>query len=461
MTCKITIIGLLVGLSSVASAQPLVDLSNVAPAGTGGSLWVSSFDPTDATAPVSVVEGRGWKVGEGTVIHPVVGLSTGYDSNVFFQDADTQAAAVLRVIAQFSVASLSFQRLHPGLDPMAAGMGEAQPEKEQAEGDFQYWASVRLSYDQVLSGNSTANDTGGTGVGTLLRALINPNGNFQAMADENFERVIRAQNFETSKNANRDINVARLTLWYQPHDHALSGYLYYYNTIDVFENNVNTYPDRMFNRVGIHPMWLRLPQTKLFADASISNVTGIGSDPVSQVKVTSYPLDVRVGVSTLLNLRSTLNASVGYTNGFYSKGPSYSGVDVDTLLAFRYSPLGRLGIGYSLVYQDSVNANFFRDHLIRGFLMHDMAPVVFVLAPELHFREYQGLTIPGNMPVRDDTIFGLVAGLHYAYRDWIGIVLDYRYSVVSTDFRYMDANGNSINPSYQNHEAMLGMRVAM
>lgn len=461
MIPKVAIIALLIGTASLAHAQPIVDLSQVAPAGTGGSLWISTFDPTDATAPISVVEGRGWKVGEGTVIHPVFGLSTGLDSNVFYQPTDTQAAGVLRLIAQASVASLPFQRLHPGEDPMAGGMGDAQPARERAEGDFQYWASARVSYDQMISGNDTVNDTGGTGIGLLVRALVNPNGTWQPLFQNNFDRMIRAATFETSTNQNRDVNSAKLTLWYQPHDHALNGYLYYYNTVDIFEENFNLYPNRMFNRLGIHPIWLRLPQTKLYADVSISNVTGIGSNPASQMKVTSWPLDAKVGISTLVDLRTTLAASVGYTNGFYSSGPSFSGVDVDTMLAFRYNPLGRIGIGYSLIYQDSINANFFRDHVIRAFLLHDIAPVVVAIAPELHFREYEGLNIMGNTPTRDDTVFALVAGVHYAYRDWLGIVLDYRLSLVSTDFRYVDGMGNTINPSYTNHELMLGMRVAM
>jgi len=462
MTRQLIVTGVvLVGLGSVAHSQPLVDLTQVAPAGTPGSLWVSTFDPTDATAPISVVEGRGWKVGEGTVIHPVVGLATGYDSNVFFQNTDVQGAGVMRVIAQASIASLSFQRLHPGIDPMAAGMGEAQPKKEQDEGDFQYWASARVSYDQLISGDHTVNSAGGTGVGVYARGLVNPNGNYQALIDDNFEREIRAASYETTSNENRDLNVARVALWYQPHDHAVSGYLYYNNTIDVFENNANIYPDRMFNRVGIHPIWLRLPQTKLFADVSIASITGIGSDAASQAKATSYPLDAKIGISSLLSLRSTIFATVGYTNGFYARGPSFSAVDVDTMFAFRYSPLGRIGVGYTLTYQDSVNANFYRDHIIRGFLMHDVAPVVLMVAPELHFREYQGLNVVGNSATRDDTIFGVVAGVHYAYRYWLGIVLDYRLSLVDTAFRYMDGMGDTINPGYVNHEVMLGVRAAM
>lgn len=460
MIQKFAILGFVLSLSTLAHAQPLMDLSTTSPAGTPGSMSISSFDPTDATAPISVVEGRGWKVGEGTVIHPVFGLSTGLDSNVFSENDPTQAAGVLRLIAQFSVASLPYQRLHPGLDPMAGGLESSKPDRgDNDEGSFQYWASARLAYDQMLSGNSTVNSTSGLGLGLLFRAVVAPQGTFSFSADDNFVRAIRAATFETPDNPNRDVNSVRLALLYQPHDHAISGFLYYHNTVDIFEHSFNQYPDRMFNRVGVHPMWLLFPQTKLYGDISIANVTGIG--PLSSLKVTSYPLTAKVGIATLLDLRTTLNFSAGYTNGFYSAGPNFSAATIDSVLAYRYSPRGRVGVGYSLLYQDSINANFFRDHLLRAFITQDMAPVVFMVAPELHFREYEGLTVMGNLPTRDDTIFAVVAGIHYVYRDWLAGVLEYRFSDVNTDFRYMDAMGDSINPSYLRHELLLGMRVAM
>jgi len=463
MTRQLAIIALLLGVCTAAHAQALVDLSTVAPPGTAGSLSISSFDPTDATSPISVVEGKGWKVGEGTVIHPTFGVSTGFDSNVFYENSNTQAAGVMRLIGQVAAGSLSIQRLHPGEDPMAGGMGDAKPDRavDQDEGMFQYWASARLTYDQMLSGNDTVNQTGGLGAGILLRGLINPQGNWSGGLDENFARMIRAASFETSQNMNRDVNTARVALYYHPHEHSLGGYLYYHNTIDVIENNANMYPDRMFHRFGVHPEWVLLPVTKLYGDLSIGAVTGIGNSAPSAMKPTAYPLLARIGIATLLNLRTTVNVAAGYTNGFYSAGPSYSAASVDSMIAFRYSALGRVGAGYSLDYEDSLNANYYRDHVIRGFISQDFAPFVALVSPELHFRQYQGLYVAGNSPVRDDTIVAVVAGIHYVYRDWLAAVLDYRFSTVDTAFRYTDAMGQVINPSYTRHELLLGIRLAI
>ena len=39
-------------------------------------ISISAFNPGDAVAPASTVEGPGIKVGEGTVLHPVFGIET-------------------------------------------------------------------------------------------------------------------------------------------------------------------------------------------------------------------------------------------------------------------------------------------------------------------------------------------------------------------------------------------------
>jgi hypothetical protein len=439
-----------------ASAQVV---ENAAP-GAGGSLSIASFDPEQAVAPISIVEGPGWKVGEGTVVHPVFGLETGFVSNVFYQDVNEKPAGVLRLLGQVGIASLNTARLNPSLDPMSQLDADTSQEEETDRGGVQWQANVRLAYDQPLSGDEVVRDTGGLGVGALVRAMINPSGTWSVGLDDNFARLIRAANFETTTNENRDINQARINLLYHPRGRAVSGYLYYQNTLDIFENSNDIYPDRMDNRFGIHPMWRWLPQTTVYLDASIGVLTGIGSSMASMNKPTSYPLIARLGIATLLSLKTTLNVSAGYTNGFYSAGPTYSAPTIDANVAYRYSPLGRVGVGYSLTYQDSVNANYYRDHVLRAFIQQGFEPFVLMVQPELHFREYNGVIVPGPM-VRDDTIFALIGGIHYNFRNWIAATLDYRFATVQTDYRYMDANGNPVNPSYVRHDLLLGLRVAM
>src|SRR5262249_51014071 len=157
---------------------------------------------------------------------------------------------------------------------------------------------------------------------------------------------------------------------------------------------------------------------------------------------TSYPFHALAGIASLLTLKTTFILQAGYTNGFYTSGPNFSAPIIDGLLTWRYSPKARLGLSYDLVYTDSVTANFYRDHILRVFVQQAVDPVVFMVQPELHFREYQGVTV--GMGDRDDTIVAIRAGVHYAFRNWIAAVLDYKFSTVQTDFRYMIATGETV-----------------
>jgi hypothetical protein len=232
------------------------------------------------------------------------------------------------------------------------------------------------------------------------------------------------------------------------------------NTLDIFEQTSN-YPDRMSNTIGVHPMWQWLPQTQIYMDASWGVVSALGN---STNKVTSYPLSVALGIGTMLTYKTTLQASAGYTNGFYSKGPSFSAPHGGVTFGYRYSELGRLLLGYQLMYSDSINANYYRDHILLASLQQLYNPVVFMIQPELHFRQYDGVNTvnPQLMgpDTRDDTIFAVTAGVSYAFRNWFAATLSYRFSTVQTNYTYM-LNGEAGDPSFTRHEALLGVRVAM
>ena len=436
MTKLLISLGFLVSLEAMAAAQ-------AAPS----DIPISSFDPEDAVAPVSSIEGHGIKIGEGTVLHPTVGLETGIVSNVFYTASDPVAAGVLRLLVQVGTASFSGERMQA---PDTGGGGAT------STGSFTYSASVRASYDQMLSGSETVRSTGGLGLGALFKSTVNPAGKVSLGIDENFVRLIRAANFETDADTNRDINLLGLNVNFRP-DSAFGGFAYYRNVIDVFEKSSQRFADRMENTVGIHPTWHWLPNTQVYLDLSQGIYTGIGG---SSKKVSSYPFEGVAGIATLLTLRTTLNVNAGYTFGNYSTGASYSGFVASAQFGYRYSPLGRVLAAYDLIYSDSINANYYRDHVARLWLQQLYNPLTFMIQPELHFREYQGITLVNGPPTRNDTILSVIAGVHYNFRTWMVATLDYHYSQVITDYRYLSST-MSIDPSFARHELLLGVRVAL
>ncbi|HEY3804328.1 MAG TPA: hypothetical protein VGL61_17045 [Kofleriaceae bacterium] len=438
MTRLFASLGILLALEAVAFADF-----------TATDSPIAQFDPDDAVAPITAVEGPGIKIGEGTVLHPAFGLETGYTSNVFYSASNPTGAGVLRAIAQIGTGSMTGARLQP------AGESEAA-----VEPGFQYRTSVRASYDALLSGDSVVRDTGGLGVGGTFHGVVNPTGTWTFGVDEDFSRIIRAANFETSENVNRDLNSFALNLLWHPTDRAIGGYAYYYNTLDIFEQNQGIYPDRLLNQVGVHPQWKIFPETQVFVDVSLGFDNGLGTT----TKESSLPFVAVAGVQTLLTLNLTLAGQVGYTNGFYSGGPSFSAPTGGAQLGYRYSPFGRIQLNYNWVYADSINANYFRDEVISALWTQKIGPLVAEAQPELHFREYNGIAtlIPGAANTRDDTIVSVVAGVHYSFRNWIAATLDYHFTDVSTDYRYpTTATGEPFNPSYVRHDILLGVRVAM
>jgi hypothetical protein len=396
-----------------------------------------------------MVEGRGVKLGESTSLHPVVGLSTGVSSNVFYEDRDTNAAGVLRLIAQVGAGSLSGLRLAP------ASLDDDQAKNRQG---FEYRAELRLAYDLMLSNNDTVQESGGLGVGATFRGMVNPLGTWTFGFNENFTRLIRAANFETDANTNRDINTLSLNVLFHPRARTLAVNGYYNNTLDIFERSEQSFADRWQHRFGLRPMWRWLPQTVVFADVSMGIFTGIGDS----MKVTSYPLSAIAGIATLLSAKTSLNLQSGYANGFYTAGPSYSGVTVGAQLGYKYSPLGRATLAYDLEYNDSVNANFYRDHVIRVNVEQLFNPFVMMIQPEVHFRRYEGTIVTGvgGETSRDDFIFAVVAGLHYNFRNSVAATLDYGFATVQTDFVYMTGTGDD-DPGFIRHQLLAGIRWAL
>ena len=281
--------------------------------------------------------------------------------------------------------------------------------------------------------------------------------------DEDFSRLIRAANFETDSNTNRDINNLELKLIYHPSDHSIGGYLYYHNTIDIFERSSAELCGSHVQPLGPPSDVAVAAQTQVYGDISESIVTGIGSHrgqtPEKVDLVSTFA--AFAGISTLFTIKTTFNVYAGYTNGFYSSGPSFSAPQVGAQLGYRYSPsvASRSNISSSTRTRSTRTITAITSSSSR--LQQLVDPLVFMVQPELHFREYSGVDIVNGPATRDDVIFAVVAGAHYNFRNWLVATLNYRFSTVQTDYRYMPLGGPITDPSYVRHEVLLGIRVAM
>jgi len=415
------------------------------------------MDPASAVNPTGIVSGAGVSVGEGTVFHPQIGIETGVVSNVFYQQDGPVTAGLLRILAEVGTGSLPGQRLSLRTTADDQGAGVPQASTTPSTGDFQYSADLYASWEQYLSTNDNVNAQGGLGGGLLLRGIVNPQHALQFSFQEHFNRVIRATNFESSADTNRDVNTLGLRLNYVPYGRSLNGYAYYQNTIDVFEASTQQFANRLQNVVGLRVNWQWLPLTAVFTDVSAGYFSGIGSSQ----KVNSLPVTAMAGIETALTLNTTFNAHVGYANGFYASGPSYSSVVAGVMFGYRYSPLGRVSALYSYEHHDSINANFYRDHLVQASIEQYLVPFVVFATPELRLRQYEGTVVMGTTGnTRNDLIVGATVGMRYSFRDWIAGTLDYNLQAIQTDFKYNAGGARTVDPSYVRHELVVGVRAA-
>lgn len=417
----------------------------------GISATAPGISPEGVLAPISVVEGPGIKIGESTVLHPIVGIEGGYVSNVFYNSAAEQpkGSGILRLVAQLGIGSLSPQRL------MAAAP-DADVPGSQNHGVLEYRADIRASYDFFLSGNGNVTAQDGLGIGADLRGVVLPLHTWSLFFLDDFQRLIRPTNFESTINTNRDVNRLQLGIQFAPVGRSMMGLLHYENLIDAFETNSQRFADRMQNSVGLTWSWRYRPVTVLFADVTEGFYSGLGT---ASQKINSYPLTAVAGIQTLLSLNTTLVGRVGYTNGFYSAGPSYSAVIGGAELGYRYATTGRVTAMYDYLHQDSINANYYRDHVVRMLIEQQFVPFIMTIRPEARFRHYDGVTeiIPNGAATRDDVILTLGVGLRYNFRDTIAAVAEYRLISDKTDYRTPLGD----DPSFVRHEVVAGVRAAL
>jgi hypothetical protein len=433
--------------------------------GFAGILLLAAVSASHAEAPaasaVTIVEGPGVKIGEGTVLRPILGVETGVISNVFREEDGGATSGILRLIGEIGVGSLSPQRLEMAQGPLSARNGS---EEEQAvttpdPGDLEFRADLGLTYDEYLTTNNNVRTQRDLAVIAGLRAIVFPLGTWAFAFDNQFTRETRPTNFESRSNTNRDINSLRLQLLFQPRQRTLSAGLRFENRIDVFETDEQAFANRLQNTLGMRVNWQFLPVTRFYADASIGFFSGLGDSE----KISSTPLRLLLGAQSAITVKTTVNTRIGFGKSFYSSGPDFTNVLLGADIGYRYSPVGRVTFLYDFDFGDSVNANFYRDHVFKSTFEQQFAPFLVQGSAEVRFRGYRGVlgNLIGPSTDRDDLIFALGLGGHYNFRDWFAATVNYNLVSDQTDFVYMTIDGYSDDPSFTRQELLVGVRAAL
>lgn len=403
-----------------------------------------------AMAQDAIVEGPGYQVSEGTVLHPSVGAETGAISNVFREQDDGILSPVLRLLVDLDLATRPPERLGQAED--ASGSTATPPKVEFRSG-------MRLTYTEFLTGNAAARAQRDLGINADIHLVVYPQGTTRFTVQDTFIRDVRPRNFESRGSLDRDINHLTLKVGFHPRGRSISGSARYENTIDIFESDGSQFANRLQHLLGARVEWRFLPITVFSLDGSFGLYSGLGAE-AEAFKVSSSPLRIVLGAATAITERTTLRATIGFAKGFYSSGADYTTAIGSLAFGYRYSPMGRVVVSYAHELKDSINANFYRDHALKLAVDQQIERVLVQGSLEARLRGYRGVPMSlGGGDTRDDLIFAARLDGHYVIRDWLAITGHYQTMVDSTDFRY-DALDVIDDPSYVRHEIMAGARAA-
>jgi hypothetical protein len=212
--------------------------------------------------------------------------------------------------------------------------------------------------------------------------------------------------------------------------------------------------------LGARVNWKFFPYTQAWLDGSIGFYDSLGNNLVDGMKYknNSRPLRVLTGIDTVLTEWTTINAYVGYANGFYERGASFNTVVGGIDFGWRYVPTGHLVLGYRYDVHDSINANYYGEHQAQVSINQAIRTVVLTGMAGVRFRGYRGVpTAISDMDVsRDDLILEGHFRAAWVLVDRFSLYADYGLAVVDTDF----LTAENDDPSYIRHEAVLGLIAA-
>lgn len=399
-----------------------------------------------AAAQETIVEGPGYEVGEGTVIHPSVGMTTGLLYNPFYENQSPESTPVLHVRGAVTIASQGSQPKNE-IELLKRDTDVDSARDTAPSLEFRAGALLDLTLYTTTNETVARRLLSGSLTGHVLTA---PRGPVSFYADEVLARTSTPVNYESHGNdLNRIINHLTGGVQFRPGGGAFRFALQYENTVDIFESEGSRFANRGVHLGRGRAEWQFLPITRFFFDASWGYAGPLSSAPCDLIKRSSTPLRVQLGAATALTELTSLRAHVGYGKGFYqSRGadcgemgtPDFSNVLLGAELGYRYSPLGRLSVTYEYDFQDSIQANYYRDHALVGRLINQVDLVMLQAGIDIRLRHYEGVA-PGLMSdlgqvSRDDLIVRLSGKGYYLYRDWLGFTASLDLVNDSTDFTY-------------------------
>lgn len=375
-------------------------------------------------------------------------LAGGVNTNLFFLAADEDKTEGISPVGRFTLTpNLLLSTRNPRFADLSLNL------------------SVGLNV--MAGGYDTAFDQSGLNSTLAGAVTFNPKGVFRFHLDETFTRTNEPPNQPSAQSFNRIINRVGATASIVPGDGVLQGHISYHNNITL--HNILPTADYMRHDLLGRFVWQFYPRTaallsvdwrilQYFSDSRgpLNSDVGLGADVTPNVN--SKPLRLTGGLNGLITNGLSVRLVAGYGWGFYDSGTNFTGLLVDTELAYNYGieRRNRVSFGYARTFDDSILGSYatshrftlglsqrFGDQLTLGLQgVVALRQIVFpVSGGQAGTSSGAVVVLPATL---DDLPVQLNASLDYTFTKWFMLGLDYSLRMNFTDSNVSLAAGDAI-----------------
>lgn len=350
------------------------------------------------TARAQTTHGDGIRLGEAMVLHLGMGVGVLWDSNVFYQANGASNSFELMLSPSFDLTNdprtarrtIGFD-LHGGLDYVEYLSPDANIVKHR---QFNVNAGVLASFFSQ-----------------------NP---YSFSIFDNYVRSTQPPYTNTSGNFDRDTNELGFRVNLAPGGGRLVFNIGYIFGIDYFERVPLTDFNLQSHRFALRASWKFLPKTAVYigADETINHYV-TNPPALGVIHPDSYPFHVEAGIQGLITVKLTVNAWVGYGNGFYVSGPSPNTAVGGLSLSWKPTMLSTGVIGYQHDFQNSLLGAYY--DLDRAYL--SWTQLVWRFTGFVRFEytneRFKGVPMVQGTTDGTDNYITLNVRVDYPFKDWL------------------------------------------
>ncbi len=401
-------------------------------------------------------DGLGIKVGNRSLFHPGLAVTTGWDSNVF--NANEQNATERS--AFFVMPSVW---LGIGNRRIRDGLLDSPP--QASEYKFDYAIEALAGYRFYLSGNERIRGAGKFNTGARVRMMALPGRRFSFGIEDDFLRICEPQRLEGLRefNLNRIVNNGRIRLIFRPGGGRFSIEADYLNELLFFERLDITTGDRFVNGALAEVKWRIRDRSAFVARYTFHNtVYTCCVDADSGRNEDSNRHKVYAGYEGQIGKKWDFELLGGYGSANYyndDNGPNFSGPLARVGLIFYPTPRTALRALFFRDFQDSLQGNYaidtggglFGEHTFRWRMILQAGATVVARRtaglPNPAFIDAVGYVDAAGL-IREDVLITGSVKIEQPLGRIFSVALGYTARAAVTDFAIdqflMDADGNNV-----------------